>query len=64
MRITSPQEPKLHLGPRIQEILLGLQSIRSLRYMGIMEQAYNYSGGTGQGQLTQLHETPRQTRVS
>ena len=64
MRITSPQEPKLHLGPRIQEILLGLKSIRSFNYMDIIEQTCNYSWGTGKGQLIQLPEIQRQTNKS
>ena len=64
MRITSTQEPKLHLGPRIQEILLGLKSKRSFNYMDIIEQTYNYSWGTGKGQLIQLPEIQRQTSKS
>ena len=64
MRITSPQEPKLHLGPRIREILMGLKSIRSFNYMDIIEQTYNYSYGTGKGQLIQLPEIQRQTNKS
>ena len=60
MRITSPQEPKLHLGPRIQEILLELKH-QINNYIDIIEQTYNYSWGTGTGQLIQLPEIQRQT---